>query len=209
MVLAEGFDSPLAHRAAGAAARTVEVDADTMRRTSDTTTPQGILAVCREFPLPLEGAREADPLVVCVDVRDPGNLGAILRSAGAAGIGAVLCCEGTVDVHNPKCLRASAGAVFRLPVVHGGSPVEVLETVGSWEVNRLAATATGGTPYDACDLTVPTALVFGNERHGLDDAVLRHVDGRATIPMAPTAESLNVAMAATVLCFEAARQRRA
>jgi TrmH family RNA methyltransferase len=179
-----------------------------IERVSDTVTPQRILAVCGSVDARLDALKGTDLVVVCVDVRDPGNLGTVVRSAGAAGAGGVICCSGTVDVYNPKCLRASAGAVFHLRLVDGGQPVEVLEALRSWGMNRLAATAAGGAPYDGCDLTGPTALVLGNEGHGISQTVLDYVDGAVTIPLAASAESLNVAMAATVLCFEAARQRR-
>ena len=147
-------------------------------------------------------------IVVAVGIQDPGNLGTVVRSAGAAGDAGVICCEGTVDLYNPKCLRASAGALFHQKVVVREDPVEVLEQLGSWGVQRLAAAPSGGIGHDACDLVRSTALVLGNEGRGLNEDILRHVDGLITIPMSGGIESLNVAMAATVICFEAARQRR-
>jgi TrmH family RNA methyltransferase len=177
-------------------------------RVSDTVTPQGLFAVCSRVDVPVESLRGLSLFVVAVGIQDPGNLGTILRGAGAAGEAGVICCTGTVDLYNPKCLRASAGSLFHLSIVAGGDPVEVLEKLGSWGVQRMATMPSGGVAYHACDLVPPTALVFGNESRGLDADLLRHVDVTVTIPMSASTESLNVAMAATVICFEAARQRR-
>jgi TrmH family RNA methyltransferase len=148
-------------------------------------------------------------IVVCVDVRDPGNAGTILRSAEAAGATGVVCCDGSVDVFNPKTVRSSAGALFRVPVVAGGDAAEVLAELGRWGLTRLAAVARGGVTYTDADLTGAVALVLGNEAHGLPGAIEESLDGRLTIPMAGRAESLNAGMAGAVLCFEAARQRAA
>jgi TrmH family RNA methyltransferase len=112
-----------------------------------------------------------------------------------------------VDVYNPKCVRASAGSVFHVQLVAGGEAVEVLEQVGAWGMRRLGTAAGGGTPYHQVDFGRPSALVLGNEAHGLPDRATPAVDDWVTIPMAGRAESLNVGMAAAVLCFEAARQR--
>jgi TrmH family RNA methyltransferase len=180
-----------------------------VERVADTVTPQPVLAVVARVETPLTALRSSDLLVICVDIRDPGNAGTLLRAAEAAGAGGVVCCGGTVDVFNPKTVRASAGAIFHVPVAIGGDATEVLRTAGSWGLRRWAADANDGTSYDAVDLTVPTALVLGNEAHGFGghdlDAV---IDGRVRIPMHGRAESLNVAVAGAVLCFEAARQRR-
>jgi TrmH family RNA methyltransferase len=179
-----------------------------MERVADTVTPQPVLAVAAVASRSLEDVRDHDFLVVCVDIRDPGNLGTILRTAEAAGVGAVLCTDGTVDVYNPKCVRASAGSVFHVRLVAGGMPVEVLEQLGAWGVRRLGTVATGGTPYDEVDFRQPTALVLGNEATGIPEKVTRNLDGLVSVRMVGRAESLNVGMAAAVLCFEAARQRR-
>ncbi|MDQ6909914.1 MAG: RNA methyltransferase [Actinomycetota bacterium] len=177
-------------------------------RVTDTVTSQGSLAVCRRVDVPLERLRSASLIVVAVGIQDPGNLGTILRGAGAVEEAGVICCIGTVDLYNPKCLRASAGSLFRQSVVARGDPVEVLERLGEWGVQRLATIPAGGVAYDTCDLVRPTALVLGNESRGLGPEVLRHVDVTATIPTSNGTESLNVAMASTVICFESARQRR-
>ncbi|MBW3668605.1 MAG: RNA methyltransferase [Actinobacteria bacterium] len=185
-----------------------ELAAGVMERVADTVTPQPVLATVGYLDVALGALRTGDFLVVCVDVRDPGNLGTVLRSAEAAGAHGVVCCGGSVDLYNPKTVRASAGTLFHVPVVAGGDPVEVLERIGGWGMRRLGTAARRGAEYTSVDLTQPIAFVLGNEANGLPADVERHLDDRVTIPMAGRAESLNVGMAASVLCFEAARQRR-
>jgi RNA methyltransferase, TrmH family len=197
-------------QAYSAGSRVYELEPGVLGKIASTVTPQPVLAVVPDVDVPLAwlGTHGADLVVVCVDVRDPGNAGTVLRSAEAAGAGGVVYCDGSVDLFNPKTVRASAGAVFHVPVVVGGDAAEVLDRLGQWGLARLAACPGGGEEYTAADLTVPVALVLGNEAHGLPDRVDQKLDGRVTIPMAGQAESLNVGIAAAVLCFEAARQRR-
>lgn len=200
--------SPVAEQAAAAGVEVVALAPGVLARVADTVSPQPVVGVARRLDVALDDVRDASLIVVLVDVRDPGNLGTVVRSAEAAGGQAVICCEGSVDPFGPKAVRASAGSVFRMGLVDGGEPEEVLEHMGTWGVRRLGTQADGGQPYDRADLTARTAFVLGNEAHGLPAGLERHLDGTVTIPMAGRIESLNVAMAATVLCFEAARQRR-
>ena len=178
-----------------------------LERVAGTVTPQPVLAVVRAPTATLQDVAVTGLLVVCIDVRDPGNAGTVLRSAEASGAGGVICCDGTVDVFNPKCVRASAGAVFHVPVVRGGESVQVLEELRRRGMVRLGMVARGGTPYTDVDLTGPTAIVLGNEALGLQDAARALLDASVTIPMLGRSDSLNVGMAAAVVCFEAARQR--
>jgi TrmH family RNA methyltransferase len=203
---ASGVD-PLLDRAVAAGVRVHTLQTGLIERVADTVTPQPVMAIAPWVDRSLPDVRGADFLVVCVDVRDPGNAGTILRSAGASGAAAVVFCEGSVDVFNPKTVRASAGSLFHVAVVNGGPVEDVLATLGDWDVRRLGCAARDGTPYDETDLTVPVALVLGNEAHGLPSGL--SLDGTMTIPMAGTSESINVGMAGAVLCFEVARQRRA
>ena len=188
------------------------VVADVLAKSVDATTPPGVAAVVARPDLDLDGAvgaAVAGPLaLVLVDVADPGNAGTLLRAAEASGASAVLFCGASVDPCNPKCVRASAGALFHLPVASGGEAVAVLERLGAAGVRRMATDVRDGTPYDRADLTGPVALVLGSEAHGLPEGLDGSVDERLTIPMAGRSESLNVAMAGAVLCFEALRQRR-
>ena len=184
-----------------------------LEKIGSTRTPQPVLAVA-PITRPGRDVLARDGIVVVGTlISDPGNLGTILRSAEAAGAAAIVLGPGSVDAYNPKVVRASAGAIFGIPVLEaaseGWSPVEALDALGALGRQRLGADATGALPYDAADLARPTALVLGNEAHGLDPEVTSRLDGTVAIPMAGATESLNVAMAATVLCFESARQRRA
>jgi len=179
-----------------------------VERIADTVTPQPLLAVVGYVPAALEDAREAAAVVVFVDVRDPGNAGTMIRTADAAGIDAAICCDGTVDPTNPKTVRASAGSLFHLPVVAGGDPAAVVETLREWGFATVGSTVRDGVDYAEFDWSRRVALVFGNEASGLDASLLDRLDGNVSIPMAGGAESLNVSVAAAVLCFEVLRQRR-
>ncbi len=198
----------IVQRAFDAGARVYELAPGVLERVADTVTPQPVMAVLPFVDRTLDDLRGASLLVVAVDVRDPGNAGTVLRSAEAAGADGVLFCGGSVDIYNPKTVRASAGSMFHVPVVAGGDPVELLREMATWGVRRLATGAVGGDDYSELDLTAPTAFVLGNEANGLPADIEALVDGRVTIPMVGRSESLNVGMAAAVLCFEAARQRR-
>lgn len=198
---------PVVEQAVAAGVPVHELAPGVLARVAATVTPQPVVAVAAFVDVPLGRLRGAGLVVVCVDVRDPGNLGTVLRSAEAAGAGGVVCTQGTVDVYNPKCVRASAGALFHVPVVVGADAEEVLGEMGRWGVRRLGAVAHGGTPYTEADLTGDVAVVVGNEGWGLPGGLDPFLDGRVSIPMAGRAESLNVGIAAAVLCFESARQR--
>ena len=191
--------------------RVFELGPGVLARVAGTVTPQPVVAVVGTPRSQLADVQVAAPqlVLVCVDVRDPGNAGTVVRSAWAAAADAVVFCEGTVDPWNPKAVRSSAGAVFHIPIVEAGPAPLVLEELGAWGLHRLGAVRDGGTDYAAIDLTLASALIFGNEAAGL--AVERlgtNLDALISIPMPGGAESLNVGMAAAVLCFEAARQRR-
>jgi TrmH family RNA methyltransferase len=194
-------------RARDRGVRIYELGAGVVEKVADTATPQPLLAVVRTPQATLGDLDTATFVVVCVDVRDPGNAGAVIRSADAAGADGVVCCAGTVDPFNPKTVRASAGSVLHLPVVAGGEPSDVLDALAGAGLRALAAVAHGGTPYTDVDLLGPLALVFGNEAAGLPDEIGGRLDAEVTIPMAGRAESLNVSMAAAVLCFEVHRAR--
>jgi TrmH family RNA methyltransferase len=195
-------------RAAAAGLAVFRLAPGTLERIADTVTPQPVLAVSRRKHPPVASLAGADLLVVGVDVRDPGNAGTLIRSAEAAGAGGVVFCRGSVDVTNPKTVRASAGALFHVSVVEGGDPQEVLGVLGELGLCRIGATAHGGARPDRTDLTRPVAFVFGNEAWGLPPEVEKDLDELLTIPLVGRAESLNLGMAASVLLFEARRQRQ-
>jgi TrmH family RNA methyltransferase len=207
LFVAAGATSPVADRAGALGVPVFELAPGVLERVAGTVSPQPVIGVARMVDVDLAQLGRATLVVVCVDVRDPGNLGTVVRSAEAAGVGGVICCGGSVDVYNPKCVRASAGSLFHTRVVAREDPVKVLGTLGEWGLRRLGTRPDGGVPYHRADLTAPTALVLGNEANGLPAPVAAELDGWVTIPMAGRSESLNVGMAAAVLCFEAARQR--
>jgi TrmH family RNA methyltransferase len=191
-------------------AEVLDVQPGVLERACDAVHGPPVAALVEMIDIPLDRLRQSrDHLIlVCVGVQDPGNAGAIIRSAGAAGSTAVVFCSGSVDMYNPKAVRSSAGALFHVPVVAGAGAEEVLEELGRWGVKRMATVTAGGRDYSEVDLTQPAALVLGNEGQGLPAGVVSRSDEKVTIPTSDSAESLNVAMAATLLSFEAARQRR-
>jgi TrmH family RNA methyltransferase len=176
-----------------------ECSPDVIDRVASTSTPQPILAVARRPRLELPDAPSL--MVLCEELNDPGNLGTIVRAAEAAGADAVALTTGSVDPWNPKVVRAAAGSLFRLPVLSHVA-------VGRLPIRHLAAVAAGAPSLDDVDLREPVCFVLGNEARGLSAAGVSLCEGAVMIPMAGPTESLNVAMAATVLLFEAARQRR-
>jgi RNA methyltransferase, TrmH family len=187
---------------AGSFAGEVVVRAGVLAKVGSTETPQPVLAVARLRVATLADVAGAPFVLVAAGVADPGNLGTMLRSAEAAGAAGLVTTEGSVDPWNPKCVRASAGALFHVAVVADVAP-GALRQLG---VALVGAAAAGGAIYtDPGALASPLALVLGSEAHGVPDDV--PIDRVVTIPHAGRAESLNVAMAAAVLSFEAARQR--
>jgi TrmH family RNA methyltransferase len=180
-----------------------------MERVADTVTPQALCAVVGAIDRDLGALLDRGLVLVCVDVRDPGNLGAVLRSAAAAGADGVICCSGTVDLYNPKAVRSSAGALFQVPIAIDAPIADALSQLATAGYRCWATVVRGGVDYTEADLAGATALVLGNEAAGLPDQVVARLGGSLTIPMASATESLNVAMTAAVLSFEAARQRRA
>jgi TrmH family RNA methyltransferase len=211
VVAAPDCPDRLLDRAAAAGAVVRRARGDDLARVVDAVTPQGVAAVARFADRPVaEVVAATGPLaLVLVGVTDPGNAGTLLRSAEAAGAGAVLFCDGSVDPYGPKCVRSSAGSVFRLVVARQAEATTVLDALGAAGFRRVATLARGATPYDRADLAAPVAVVLGSEAHGLPDGLAAAVDTAVTVPMQGRAESLNVAMAGTILCFEVLRRRRA
>ena len=170
---------------------------------SGTVTPQGVLAILPIPPRPR--LPDAARLILVVDaLQDPGNLGTILRSAAASGTGAVITTAGTADIYAPKTVRAAMGAHFRLPILAGLTWPEVQPLLIGRQT--LLAAPAGGTRYDRVDWTRPTALIIGGEPHGAGLAARDAATSAVSIPMAAGVESLNAAVAAAVLLFEARRQ---
>jgi len=206
---------PLVHRLEAAGISVTDLKEGVLEKIGTTRTPQPVLAVAAwptstVVDLVHLVTTQPDALfVVTVDVADPGNLGTIVRSAEAAGAAGVVVTGQGVDVRNPKVVRSSAGAVFGVPVAELPDAAAAVATLREYGVRCFGAVATGGEPPGALALDGAVAFVVGNEARGLNAPLLGALDGTVTIPMAGSAESLNVAMATTVLCFEAARQRAA
>ena len=156
----------------------------------------------------LEKPNQPALVVVLAGVQDPGNLGTILRSAEAFGAHGVVSLPGTVSPWNQKAMRASAGSVFRLPLIPA-SPDECFSRLREGGVSVLTTALRDGTSADAVDFTRPIGLVIGNEGNGVPDEIARHADGAVTIPCPGPVESLNASVAAGVLLYEVSRQRRA
>ncbi|MBU3688244.1 MAG: rRNA methyltransferase [Acidimicrobiales bacterium mtb01] len=172
-----------------------------LEKVADTESPNGIVAIARRRSSSSDVLATASFVVVADGVADPGNLGTIMRSAEAAGADALVITAGTVDPTNPKCVRASAGSLFRLPMVE----VESIAAIGSGLV-IVGTSSHEGVDMWSFDFTRRVAIVVGREAHGMSSD--SPVDEWVSIPQTGRTESLNVAMAATVLCFEVARQRR-
>ena len=151
-------------------------------------------------------------VAVLVDIRDPGNAGTVLRTADAAGAGAVVFAGDAVDPYNGKCVRATAGSLFHVDVVRGGEPYQVVAAARAAGLRVLAATGHGGADLDeeadAGRLSVPTAWLFGSEAHGLPETLAAAADERVRVPLHGRAESLNLAAAAAVCLYASARSLR-
>jgi TrmH family RNA methyltransferase len=181
---------------------------------ADTVTPQGIIAVARQFPSRLRDVFAASPrlIAICEEVRDPGNLGTIIRAADAAGADAVVLTGRTVDPYNPKVVRATTGSLFHVPVTVGGELADVAIAARAAGMRVVAADVKGGDLLEARaagELAQPTAWLFGNEARGLTDEALALADGALRLPIYGRAESLNLATAASVCLYESAFAQRA
>jgi TrmH family RNA methyltransferase len=179
---------------------------DVFQSCVETQTPQGIAALLIPPVGNVEQMLVATPLIlIAVGLQDPGNLGTLVRSAEAFGATGVLTTPGTVSAWNQKAIRASAGSVFRVPIA-AANP-EAMETLEQQGVKLLAAMKDDATPIDAALLTGAVAFLIGNEGAGLSEDWVRMADGRVTIPMPGAVESLNAAVAGSLLLYEASRQR--
>jgi RNA methyltransferase, TrmH family len=204
----------LAGQAAGQGAAVRTVSGEVMADLAQTVTPQGLLAVCRFVDVPLGRLIAAMPrlVVLLAGVRDPGNAGTVLRTADAAGAGGVIFTDASVDPYNSKCVRASAGSLFHLPVVIGvalGPAIAELRAAG---LQVLAADGSSPRRLDEIEsagrLAQPTAWLFGNEAWGLPAGALALADEAVAVPIYGRAESLNLAAAAAVCLYASARAGR-
>ena len=208
-------NTSLLHTAIDAGVRVTEVTDKAAAALSETVTPQGLVAVCDPVHVPLQQALASTPRLVAVlfGVADPGNAGTVVRVADAAGADAVIFAGDTVDPHNGKCVRASTGSVFHLPIARSRDVDEVFAACRAAGLRLVAAD--GYAKQDLVeasangDLAQPTAWVFGSEAHGLPDAVVADLDAALKVPIYGGAESLNLATAAAVCLYATARAHRA
>lgn len=173
---------------------------------SDTVTPVGLVAVCRLPEVSLDAVLAASPrlVAVAVETSEPGNAGTLIRLADAMGADAVVLAGNSVDPYNGKSLRASAGSIFGVPVVEAPDVPALISALRGAGLSVLATTLDGEVALDEVPLTGPTAWLFGSEAHGLSSSVAALADARVTIPMAGSAESLNVAAAAAICLYQSA-----
>ena len=185
------------------------VTPEIMRKISDTDTPQGVLCVAKMPAYRREDLMGQTPLLLLLEnIQDPGNLGTMIRTAEAAGVTGVMMSRDTVDLFNPKTVRATMSAIFRMPFLYTDDLVGEIGRLRKEGIAVYAAHLRASRPYDEADCRKPCAFLIGNEGNGLTDDAADAADGRVHIPMQGSIESLNAAMAAGILMFEAARQRR-
>ena len=191
------------------------VSGEVMDELAQTVTPQGLLAVCGFVDVPLAEVVRAEPALVALlaNVRDPGNAGTVLRTADAAGAHAVVFADASVDPYNGKCVRASAGSLFHLPVVAGTRLEEAVVTLREAGLRIVAADGRAGRSLDDPEvqarLAGPTAWMFGNEAWGLPPELVALADEPVAVPIYGRAESLNLAAAAAVCLYASARAQQA
>ncbi|MER0444658.1 RNA methyltransferase [Streptomyces sp. Edi4] len=198
-----------------AGARVHYADDEVLAEVSQTVTPQGLVGVCRFLDSPFEEILKARPKLVAVlaHVRDPGNAGTVLRCADAAGADAVVLTDASVDLYNPKSVRASVGSLFHLPVAVGVPVEQAVQGLRDAGVRILAADGAGSddldAELDAGTMGGPTAWIFGNEAWGLPEETRALADAVVRVPIHGKAESLNLATAAAVCLYASARAQRA
>ena len=183
---------------------------EVFRKMSDTQSPQGILSVVRQTHSDLVNILDQDNpmLLLLEDVQDPGNLGTMFRSAEGAGVNGILMSRGTADVYNPKVVRSTMGAIFRMPFLYVDSIPETMGQLRKKGICTYAAHLQGKKSYDEMDYTKPCAFLIGNEGNGLSREAAEAADTYILIPMLGKVESMNAGTSAAILTFEAARQRR-
>lgn len=206
--------APLVNAAALREAQVIATSADIIGHLSQTVNTQGVLAVAERRSFNLEEVLKSQPkskngflLMVTENLQDPGNIGTILRSADAMGADAVIVCGNSVDIYNDKVIRAAMGSVLHLPVCVEKDTVTVVNKLKSEGIQVLAAHLKGSGNLQETDLTVPTALMVGNEGNGLTEEASRASSKLVRIPMPGQAESLNAAVSAAILLYECVRQR--
>jgi RNA methyltransferase, TrmH family len=195
----------LTRKASAHSVRVFALAEGVLEKIADAQTPQPVLAAVRFAQSDVSSIPQTGLVLVLHDLRDPGNVGTIIRSADAAGVNAVIVTGQSVDPYNPKTLRASAGSIFHLPVVVASFDDVVARFV---DTALWATVVRGGRSHREVDFTEAAVVVIGNEADGLDAVTLGHCTGSISIPMDGRSESLNAGVAASLIAFEALWQRR-
>ncbi|MBO5177918.1 MAG: RNA methyltransferase [Lachnospiraceae bacterium] len=176
---------------------------------AETVTPQGVLAIVRMPEYSLEDMiSDAGTLVLLENLRDPGNLGTIIRTAEAAGVSGVILSKESVDIYNPKVIRSTMGAVYRVPFLYVDDFLALLQDLRAREVRLLAAHLKGKKTFDKADYSGKVGILIGNEANGLSEEASELANEKVLIPMAGSVESLNAAVAAALLMYEAFRNQK-
>ncbi len=176
---------------------------------AETVTPQGVLAIVKMPEYSLEDMiANAGTLVLLENLRDPGNLGTIIRTAEAAGVSGVILSKESVDIYNPKVIRSTMGAVYRVPFLYAEDFTELMQSLRKQEVRLLAAHLKGEKTFDKADYSGRVGILIGNEANGLSEEASALANEKVLIPMAGSVESLNAAVAAALLMYEAFRNRK-
>ena len=176
---------------------------------AETVTPQGVLAIVKMPEYSLEDMLEnAGTLILLENLRDPGNLGTIIRTAEAAGVSGVILSKESVDIYNPKVIRSTMGAVYRVPFLYVEDFTGLLQELRAKEVRLLAAHLKGEKTFDKSDYNGKVGILIGNEANGLSEAAAELANEKVLIPMAGNVESLNAAVAAALLMYEAFRKQK-
>lgn len=201
----------LVNAIAGQAGVHIEVLTDTVfAHASDTKTPQGVLCVVRQKSYKLEDLLKGEKrhLLVLDNLQDPGNMGTIVRTAEGAGVTGVIMSRDCVDIYNPKTIRSTMGSIYRMPFYYAEDILKAIRKIKDAGIKVYAAHLDGEKSYDEEDYAFSCAFLIGNEGNGLREETSKMADHYIIIPMSGEVESLNAAIAASVLMFEVKRQRR-
>jgi len=208
----EKFLADSAHREMMKGVRKVEtVSEDVLKAMSDTQTPQGILALVKQYEYRVEDILKSPGpahIMILETIQDPGNLGTILRAGEGAGVTGIIMNNGTADIYNPKVIRSTMGSIYRVPFVYVDDLRATLNLLKKQNIHLYAAHLAGKNSYDEEDYQDGTGFLIGNEAGGLEDETAAMADTLIRIPMLGQVESLNAAVASAILMYETARQRR-
>ncbi|GKX28385.1 RNA methyltransferase [Vallitalea longa] len=185
------------------------VNDSVMKHISNSVTPQGILGIIRIVPMKLNIMINSNPLIIILEnIQDPGNLGTIIRTCDAVKASGVIISKGSVDLYNPKVVRATMGSIFRVPVITDSDLIEDIKILKSNNIEIIASHLQGSDNLYKCNLTRGIGVLIGNEGNGLTDEVVGLANRNIKIPMIGKSESLNAGVATSIIAYEALRQRK-